>query len=102
MRFKINGQFETETLIDVAQRITAELQDAGALRVAGINVYLSVVDRHGVSRSLTLGCELVETLSIDCSDLALDVPAPKLAVGRASSPMAGPKPRRPANRRRGA
>lgn len=95
MRFKIIGEFETETLIELAQRAAAQLQDAGVERVAGVNIYLSVVDRKGVMRSLSLGDEPVEQITLDCGDLALERAAPRLELSRQPyQSRKGPSPKK--------
>lgn len=84
MRFKINGEFETETLVDLAQRVMAELQDAGVAHVAGVNVYLSIRDARGVERTLMRDGQLVDCLVLDCTDLAVSRPAAPLELSRPS------------------
>ena len=96
MRFKAMGIFETETLIDVVQRLVAQLQDANVQRVTGVNVYLSVIDKAGAKRTLTLGGEAIDTITLECSDLALADAKPKLQLAAVPMARAGPghKPKR--------
>ncbi|MEO0722780.1 MAG: hypothetical protein AAFY43_11610 [Pseudomonadota bacterium] len=76
----------------MAQRLVAQLQDAGVERVVDVNVYLSVVDRHGAQRHLLLDGAEVDLLDIPADDLAVAAPAKRLALSRAGSrPTAGPK-----------
>ncbi|MEO0729180.1 MAG: hypothetical protein AAFY64_02220 [Pseudomonadota bacterium] len=55
MRIKSRGTFETEALVDIAQRMMAELQDAGVSHVQNVNVYLNIIDKTGSQRTLQLG-----------------------------------------------
>ena len=98
MKFKAAGIFEPETIVDVAQRLTAVLQDAGVVRVENVSVYLTIVDKSGARRSLQLGEDVVDTFALDCADLACPAPAARLKVGRTA---AGPARRSvPTSRRR--
>ncbi|MEO0731141.1 MAG: hypothetical protein AAFY64_12225 [Pseudomonadota bacterium] len=96
MRFKTSGVFETEALIDVVQRLVAQLQDANVQRVTGVNVYLSVIDKAGTKRTLTLGGEAIDTITLECSDLTLPDAEPKLQLGAAPTARSAPghKPKR--------
>lgn len=99
MKFKTRGIVETEALIEIAQRAVACLQDAGAERVAGVSVYLTVVDTQGAACPLCLDGETLDQLDLDVADLALAMPAAKLAVGKPQTgrrprPAAGPTQRR--------
>lgn len=98
MKFRATGTFETETIIDIAQRLTAVLQDADVVRVQNLNVYLTVVDKSGAHRSLQLGDETIDAFALDCADLACAAPPSRLKLGRPSS-GANRRPN-PANRRR--
>ena len=82
MKFKANGTFNSETLVDIAQRAVACLQDAGADRVTGVSVYLTVVDKHGAPCPLMLGDEMAESIDLDVADLGLKVPRAQLKVGK--------------------
>ncbi|MBU2580377.1 MAG: hypothetical protein KJ622_01475 [Alphaproteobacteria bacterium] len=82
MKFKTQGTFNSETLVDIAQRAVACLQDAGAERVAGVSVYLTVVDKHGAPCPLLLGDEISDCIDLDVADLALAVPQARLKVGK--------------------
>jgi len=92
MRFRTRGTFQTETVIDLAQRLVAQLQDAGVERVVDVNVYLSVVDRQGAQRHLLLDGTKIDLLNIPADDLAVAAPEKCLSVSRAGArPTAGPK-----------
>lgn len=104
MKFKAKGTFNSETLIDIAQRAVACLQDAGAERVAGVSLYVTVVDKHGVPCPLLIGEEMIESLDLDVADMALHLPTARLSVGKPSpqrqrAPGAQPS-KRPTKRRR--
>jgi len=99
MKFKARGTFETEALIEIAQRAVACLQDAGAERLAGVSVYLTVVDKHGVPCRLYLNGETLDQLDLDVADLALAVSSAQLSVGRPQAGSASASAR-PTQRRR--
>ncbi|MBI1384702.1 MAG: hypothetical protein GC150_07320 [Rhizobiales bacterium] len=105
MRFKIPGEFETETLLDLSQRIMAVLQDAGVERVAQLNVYLSIVGRDGLQRELERDGEPIDTLTLDGRDLACPSRPDRLTVSdrpAESRPAARSEARRaPAAKRQG-
>lgn len=90
MKFKTRGTFSPETLIDIAQRASACLQDAGVDRVTGVSLYLTVVDKHGIPCPLCLDGDALKELMLDVEHLSLPMPAPQLSVGRPSS---GPRQR---------
>jgi len=94
MRIRTNGEFKTETIVDIAQRIMAQLQDAGVERVSGLNVYLSIVDKHGAQRDLELDGTTVDVLSIDCEDLTVRKRASQLRVTKATASSYSPQPKR--------
>ena len=100
MKFTTRGTFATEALIPIAERAVACLQDAGAERVAGVSVYLTVVDRHGAPCPLSLDGEALDQLDLDVGDLALAVPSARLVVGKPNSGLSGRTSARPTSRRR--
>jgi hypothetical protein len=100
MKFKTRGTFETEALIDIAQRAVACLQDAGAERVASVSVYLTVVDRHGAPCPLCLDGETLDQLDLDMADLALAVPPARLVVGKPHTSRTARSAARPTQKRR--
>lgn len=103
MRIKSTGTFTTETLVDIAQRMMAELQDAGVSHVQNVNVYLNIVDKTGSQRSLVLGDRTIDILPLDCSDLEAQMPEQRLSLARAGAdrpqrPSRHPRPRRATER----
>jgi len=90
MKFTTKGTFQSETLIDIVQRAVACLQDAGAERVSGVSLYVTVVDRHGVPCPLCLDGETLKQLDLDVAGLALAMPPARLSVGK---PQTGPTAR---------
>jgi hypothetical protein len=100
MKFRSPGTFETETLIDIAQRTVAALQDAGVERVAGVNLYLTIVDKRGLPCPLCRDGEVLDWIDLDVSDLALEAPSPRLSVGKPETGRAQPSRRTPSQRRR--
>lgn len=100
MKFKTQGTFNSETLIDIAQRAVACLQDAGAERVAGVSLYVTVVDKHGAPCPLLLGDELTESVNLDVADLTLAVPQARLKVGKPTQERKRAPAGQPKNRRR--
>jgi len=99
MRFIAKGQFETENLIDVVQRLTAQLQDADVRRVADINVYLTVCNGNGLKRELLLDGEAIDRLELDCADLVCAAPKRTLAISRHASGSAAPRSQHTRSRR---
>lgn len=78
MRFKTKGTVQTENVIDIAQRIVAQLQDAGVGHVAGVNVYLSTVDKRGECRDLAINGKIVDELDVEIDDLRVLPPEESL------------------------
>lgn len=72
MRFKTQGTFETEKLIDIMQRIMAQLQDVGVPHVSGVNVYLQTIDETGSKRGLAINGIYVDELEVFCDDLIIE------------------------------
>ncbi len=72
MRFKTTGTFETEKLIDIMQRIMAQLQDVGVPHVSGVNIYLQTIDDTGTERGLAINGQYVEELDVCCEDLVIE------------------------------
>jgi len=100
MRFRTRGIFASETVIEIAQRLVALLQDADVARVCGLNIYLTTIDKKGAHRELTLDGHALEIADIDCTDLALSEPQSKLALAAApNSPSAPTAPYRRKRRR---
>lgn len=100
MKFTTKGTFQSETLIDIAQRAVACLQDAGAERVAGVSVYLTVVDKHGAPCPLCLNGETLDQLDLDVAGLALSMPTARLSVGKPQTGRSARPAARPSQRRR--
>ena len=84
MRFRTRGTFATESVIEIAQRLVALLQDADVARVCGLNIYLTTVDKKGAHRELMLDGQAIEIADIDCADLALPAPECKLSLAAAA------------------
>ncbi len=85
MRFRASATFPTEALIDLTQRVVAQLQDLGVERVGQVSLYLSLLDRNGAPIAIELDHRIAETIDIPCSDLALPKPAPKIATRAATA-----------------
>lgn len=100
MKFTTRGTFTTEALIEIAQRAVACLQDAGAERVAGVSVYLTVVDKHGAPCPLCLDGETLDQLDLDVAGLALAMPPARLSVGKPQTGRTARTAARPNQRRR--
>lgn len=79
MKFGTKGTLPTEAIIDVSQRIVAQLQDADVTHVFGLNVYMSVVDKTGERRELALDGQVVEALTVACDDLMVVPPEGSLS-----------------------
>ncbi len=91
MKFGTYGTFDTESVIDVAQRIVAQLQDAGVDHVAGLNIYLTPTDKTGRHRKFVKdGLELDE-MRIECWDIALPEQESEISTVYANEPSAGKK-----------
>ena len=86
MRFKATGTFATEAVVEIAQRLMAELQEADVRHVQNVSVYLSVIDKTGAQRQLCRGAEIVDDIALDCADLATRTPVLKLELANASRP----------------
>ena len=80
MRFRTKGTFAAEAVIEIAQRLVAVLQDGDVAKVSRVNIYLTVSDKKGRSRALTLDGHEIDLLDIDCKDLALPEPQGKLGL----------------------
>jgi len=98
MRFRTRGIFASETVIEIAQRLVALLQDADVARVCGLNIYLTTIDKKGAHRELALDGRALEIADIDCADLALSEPHSKLAL--AATPNSPSAPTAPYRRKR--
>ncbi len=81
MKFHITGTFETETLIDIAMRIVARLQDADVAGIGGVSFTLTPLDKKGVPCPLLLNGAAIERMEIDCRDIAHPETAPVLEIG---------------------
>lgn len=88
MRFRTRGTMTSEAVVDVASRVVATLQDAGVERVAGVNLYLTVIDKKGAERTLEVGGELVESWDVPCADLIVPDAPKRLQVARQGAPSA--------------
>ncbi len=81
MKFHTTGTFKTETLIDIAMRLVARLQDAGVVGVGGVAVTLTPLDKKGAPCPLLLDGEAIDKIAIDCRDIARAETEPSLAIG---------------------
>lgn len=97
MRFKATGTFTTEAVVEIAQRLMAELQEAEVRHIQDVSVYLSVIDKTGARRELSRGDAIVDAIVLDCTDLATPTPVLKLemaSAGRAPRRTPGPSRRK--------
>lgn len=82
MKSRARGLYQTEALINIAERLVAALQDAGANHVRDVAIYFTAADAAGREvMFIRSDCEIDE-LKLDFGDLAQSVPEPKLTVVR--------------------
>jgi len=74
MRFKAKGTFETEAIIDIAQRVMAQVQEAGVDHVAGFNIYLTPTDANGKHRRFVRDGLEIDHVDVEAWDLAIAEP----------------------------
>lgn len=74
MRFKTRGNFETEAIIEIAQRVMAQVQEAGVDHVSGFNIYLTPTDQTGKHRRFVQDGLEIDHVDIETWDLALPEP----------------------------
>lgn len=74
MRFKTRGTFETEAIIDIAQRVMAQVQEAGVDHVAGFNIYLTPTDAAGKHRRFVKDGLEIDHIDVETWDLTVPEP----------------------------
>lgn len=74
MRFKTRGTFETEAIIDITQRVMAQLQEAGVDHVSRFNIYLYATDAEGRQRRFVKDGLEIEEVEVETWDLAVAEP----------------------------
>ncbi len=90
------GLYATESLILIAERVMAALQDAGVTHIRDVAIYLTPADRHGVRLEVATADGPVTTLGVDCTGFALPMAATKPAARYPAAAPRGPRrgPRR--------
>lgn len=86
MRFKTRGTIAVEDIIEVAQRVMAQVQDAGVTHISGVNVYLSPSDRDGKRRRFVRDGLEVDEVSIETWDLTEPEPVAEMSTVYADEP----------------
>lgn len=74
MRFKTRGNIATEDILEVAQRVIAQVQEAGVDHVSGLNIYLTPTDATGKHRRFVKDGLGVDQVEIETWDLAVAEP----------------------------
>lgn len=97
MRFKTRGNFATEDIIEIAQRVMAQVQEAGVEHVSGFNIYLTPTDEAGKHRRFVKDGLEIDHVDIETWDLAIAEPESAVTTVYADeradqSPRAGSKP----------
>ena len=68
-RFKTRGTFQTEAIIEIAQRMVAQIQDAGIEHVTGLNFYVTPADQAGRHRRFVRDGLEVDLINLETWDL---------------------------------
>lgn len=97
MRSDANGHYATEALIEIAQRLVAQLQDAGVTHVRDIALTYQPTDAKGLDIEVGTLAGPLDRLPLECGHLALTMPSSTIGVLR---PGTAPRRRQPGRRRR--
>lgn len=91
MRFKTRGHFATEDILEVAQRVVAQVQDAGVDHVSGFNIYLTPTDSDGRHRRFVKDGLEVDHVEVEVWDLTLPEPESEMSSVYANEPTNAPR-----------
>ncbi|MEM7172460.1 MAG: hypothetical protein AAF530_19990 [Pseudomonadota bacterium] len=106
MRFKTRGTFQTEAILEVAQRVMAQIQDAGVDHISGFNIYLTPTDAAGKHRRFVKDGLEIDHVDVETWDLAIVEPESEMTTvyaderANTAAPRAGQKPQSYNGRRR--
>ena len=98
MRSDAKGHYATEAMIEIAQRLVAQLQDAGVTHVRDIALYYQPTDAKGLDIDVGTLVGPLDRLPLECGHLALTMPSSKIGVlrpGSASRRQQSSRRRRP-------
>lgn len=98
MKSRAKGLYATESMVGIAERVMAQLQDAGVTHVRDVAIYYTPADWRGQVVEVGTAEGLVDELVISCGELALPMAVAKLEVrrptpGRRAAPKFKSKPR---------
>ena len=92
MRFKTRGNLSTEAIIEVAQRVMAQVQEAGVDHISGLNIYLTPTNQAGQHKRFVRDGLEVDHVDIETWDLAIAEPESAMTTVFANERTRGAKP----------
>lgn len=80
MKSRARGLYATENLINIAERVVAALQDAGAGHIRDVAIYFTATDAEGLEVKLGKSGLEIDELKLDFQDLSQSLREHRLTV----------------------